>query len=535
VEVIATPITFGGKAAVQFIARDIAGRKQAEEALRRSESQFRLIWENSVDGMRLTDGAGTVLMVNDAFCRLVGKPRPKIEGKPMCDIYAEANREPILARHHERFVSRTVPAHLEQQYKLWDGREIWLEVANCFFEPEPAKLILLGVFRDITGRKLAERQMQRTQRLESIGTLASGVAHDLNNALAPILMAGQMLRLEFPDTASRYLELIQTSARRGADMVKQLVSFAKGAEGERLLVQPKHLLQEMQKLIKGTFPKNIQLQTSCAKDLRTILGDATQLHQVLLNLCVNARDAMPEGGTLTLEAENKEIDATYASAVPEAKPGRYVVWRVKDTGTGIPPEILDRIFDPFFSTKGPDKGTGLGLSTVIGIVKGHGGFIRVYSTPGQGSSFAVYLPAYGAGSGDTSLLTKPDTTFRGHGETILVVDDEVSVREVVRGVLTALNFKVLTAANGTAALIQVSEYRADLRAVITDLHMPHMDGLSFVRVLKGRLPQAGVIVMSGRVDEPAAGEFKKLGVHAVIEKPFMQEKLVEALKTVFPK
>jgi CheY-like chemotaxis protein len=211
------------------------------------------------------------------------------------------------------------------------------------------------------------------------------------------------------------------------------------------------------------------------------------------------------------------------------------VWRVTDTGTGISPEILDRIFDPFFSTKGPDKGTGLGLSTVIGIVKSHGGFIRVYSTPGQGSTFAVYLPAYGADAEDATLLTKVETTFRGHGETILVVDDEAAIRNVMRAVLTQLNFKVLTAGDGTAALIQVAEKQAELRAVITDLHMPHMDGLSFVRVLKGRLPQAGIIVVSGRLDEPAADEFKKLGVHAVLEKPFTQDKLVAALKTIFEK
>ena len=515
------------------ISRNITERKLAEEALRRSESQFRLIWENSVDGMRLTDGAGNVLLVNEAFCRLVGKPRAEIEGKPMCDIYAEANREHILARHRERFASRSVPAHSEQRLKFWDGREVWVEVGNCFFEPEPSRPVLLGLFRDVTGRKLAEGQMLRTQRLESIGTLAGGVAHDLNNALAPIMMATELLRLQFPDTASNYLDLIQAGAKRGADMVKQLLTFAKGAEGERLLLQPRHLLKEMDKLMQGTFPKNIELRTRYAKDLRTILGDATQLHQVLLNLCVNARDAMPEGGTLTLDGENVEIDPIYADAVTEAKPGRYVVWRVMDTGTGIPPEVLDRIFEPFFTTKGPDKGTGLGLSTVIGIVKGHGGFIRVYSVPGQGSTFAVYLPAYGSAAGDAPLLTQAEPTFRGTGETILVVDDEASVREVMRAVLTALNFKVITAGDGTEALVQVAEKRAELRAVITDLHMPHMDGLSLVRVLRARLPQAGIIVVSGRLDEREANEFKALGVSALLDKPFTQEKLVAALKTVF--
>lgn len=523
---------------LQTLADHCAGalaRIQAASELNETQERFRLIWENSVDGMRLTDSAGNVLMVNEAFCRLVEKPRSEIEGKLMCEIYAEEDREHILARHRERFISRTVPAHLDQRLKLWDGREIWLEVSNCFFEPEPSKPVLLGLFRDITERKRAENQTLRTQRLESIGTLAGGVAHDLNNALAPVMMATELLRLEFPETATRYIELIQAGAKRGSDMVKQLLTFAKGAEGKSLLLQPRHLVKEIDKLMRSTFPKSIELRIRYAGDIRPIMGDATQLHQVLLNLCVNARDAMPAGGTLTLKVENVEIDSVYANAIPEAKPGQYVRLQVMDTGIGISPEIEDRIFEPFFTTKGPERGTGLGLSTVIGIVKGHGGFIRVYSIPGQGSTFAVYLPAAASGTSDTSVLAKLDTTFRGNGETILVVDDEPAVRDISRVVLTKLNFKVLTATNGTEALIRVSENRADLRAVITDLHMPHMDGLTFVRVLKSELPQASIIVASGRLDECEESEFKALGVNVLLDKPFTQEKLVEALKTVFQK
>jgi CheY-like chemotaxis protein len=284
-----------------------------------------------------------------------------------------------------------------------------------------------------------------------------------------------------------------------------------------------------------SFPKNILVRTLYPNNLQLVLGDTTQLHQVLLNLCVNARDAMPNGGTLTLEAENVDIDATFAGAVPEAKPGAYVVWRISDTGTGIPPEILDRIFEPFFSTKGPDKGTGLGLSTVIGIVKSHNGFIRVYSKPGQGSIFTIYLPASISSSGDSSLSTKSEANIRGNGETILVVDDEAAVRQIARTVLTALNFQVVTAADGTEALVKVAEKRAELRAVITDMHMPHMDGLTFVRVLKHMVPAAGIIVSSGRLDEREGNEFKTLGVTALLGKPFTQEKLIEALKTIFKK
>ncbi len=385
----------------------------------------------------------------------------------------------------------------------------------------------LTINTDLTEKKQFEAQYLRTQRLESIGTLASGVAHDLNNALAPILMGTELLRAQYPQE-TKMIDIMGTCAQRGADMVRQLLTFAKGAGGGRILLQPLRPLKEMEKLIKGAFPGNILLQTSYAKNLQTILGDTTQLHQVLLNLCVNARDAMPNGGTLTLEAENVELDAAGAVAVPNAKPGHYVVWRVKDSGTGIPPEILTRIFEPFFTTKGPEKGTGLGLSSVFVIVKSHGGAVQVYSTPGEGTSFSVYLPA-DTGNPAPETDQRMNRSFRGNGELILVVDDEAAVCQVIRAILIAMNFHVVTARNGMEALIQVGEHREELRAVITDLHMPHMDGLTLVRTLKRVLPRAVIIVTSGRLDEREASEVQALGVSGRLDKPFTQEKLVELL------
>jgi PAS domain S-box-containing protein len=414
------------------------------------------------------------------------------------------------------------------------GHYLWVEdhrrlVRNA--EDKPTDIVV--VWTNITERKQTQNQVLRAQRLESIGTLACGVAHDVNNALVPIMISTELLRLEFPNLASKHLKVIETSAKRGANMVKQLLTFVKGAEGERLHVQPQHLLKEVEKLIKATFPSNIELHTIRAKDLRAILGDTTQLQQVLVNLCVNARDAMPDGGTLTLKVESIEIDAAVASAIAEAKPGRYVAWSVTDTGAGIPLEILDRIFEPFFSTKGPDKGTGLGLSTVIGIVKSHGGFLQVSSTLGLGTTFIMYLPTARLDRADVSLPSKIDMNFRGNGETVLVVEDKTALRNALRTMLTKLNFKVLTASDGAAALIQVAENQAKLRVVITDLHMPNMDGLALMRVLKAKLPQAAIIVASGKTNALATGEFKKLGINAQLEKPFTLEKLVATLKKVF--
>ncbi|MDZ4403445.1 PAS domain S-box protein [Prosthecobacter sp.] len=385
------------------------------------------------------------------------------------------------------------------------------------------------------GQNLAERKKMehlalRSQRMEAVGTLSGGVAHDLNNALAPIMMGVELLRMRYP-AESQIVDMFETSAKRGADMVRQLLTFAKGAEGERVVLQVERLIKELENLMMSSFPKNIQLVIKCEPELPTVLGDATQLHQILLNLCVNARDAMPRGGTLTLEARRAEVDAAFASSVPDAKPGQYLALRVQDTGAGIPQEIIDRIFDPFFTTKEPDKGTGLGLSTVMGLVKSHGGFLQVSSQPEIGSTFTAYLPANTAGI-DAELETKVPTEFHGREETILLVDDEAGVREMARAVLQRLNFKPLIATDGVDGLLLAVQHSTELRAIVTDFHMPHMDGLAFVRTLRRMLPDIPVVVASGRLDDAVAEEFKSLGVTSRLDKPFTEGQLAEALKNL---
>lgn len=386
---------------------------------------------------------------------------------------------------------------------------------------------------DISHMKQAERQQLRSQRLESLGTLAGGVAHDLNNALAPVLMGMSILKDQYP-LESKLFDMIQGSAQRGADMVRQLLTFARGAEGERVAVCPTQVVHELERLMKGSFPKNIQLLVHSDEDLPAVVGDPTQLHQVLLNLCVNARDAMHGGGTLSVRGQVVELDAVYARSIPDAVPGRYLALRVSDTGSGIPPDILDRIFDPFFTTKGADKGTGLGLSTVLGIVKGHGGFVQVYSQIGKGTTFTVYLPAAAPEADVATRAPAVDTAEagQGHGETILFVDDEAAVREVGRTVLERLNYQPLLATDGADGLVQAAEHRNTLRAVITDLHMPHMDGLAFVRALRRTQPDVPVVVASGRVDEAVAAELLRYGVTRRLDKPFTQAQLARELQIV---
>lgn len=508
---------------------DISPLRRAEA----SEARLAMAVHQAAESIVITDAEGIIRDVNPAFEKNSGYSRDEVVGQ----------NEGILQGgvHDAAFYQRMWTVLTDG--RVWEGRLTNRRKDGTLYDEEVSispmrdaagkTVNYVAVKRDVTERERLESQLRRAQRMESIGTLAGGVAHDLNNALAPILMASELLRLALPDVAMQDLDLIESGARRGADLVKQLLGFARGVEVDRLPVKLGPLVDEVEHLVRSTFPKNIELRVDYPRELPVILGDATQVHQVLLNLLVNARDAMPEGGTLSLEVHRTNLDDTWETDRLKIVPGPYVVLQVTDTGGGIPPEIVDRIFDPFFTTKGADQGTGLGLATTLGIVKGHGGFIRTYSNPGLGSTFRVYLPEHDEGGADTTTASTPESTFQGNGETILVVDDEPSVRDVLRKVLTKMNFTVLTVSDGTSALREVEEHGTDLRAVITDLHMPQLDGMAFVRLLRGRSPDVGVIVVSGLMGEDAREEFMALGVRAILEKPFAHAALVTALKTIF--
>lgn len=386
--------------------------------------------------------------------------------------------------------------------------------------------------RDLTERRLAEEYQLRVQRLESIGNLAGGIAHDLNNALAPILMSVASLRMRRPEE-SEVLGMIQTSAERGANMVRQLLTFARGMEGERIVLKPGMIRDEVAGIVRNTFPKRIRIEAPRNQTAVRVSADPTQLHQVLLNLCVNSRDAMPDGGLLKIEEYRADIDAAFVAAIPGAHPGSYVVWKVSDTGEGISPKIIQRIFEPYFSTKGPELGTGLGLSTVMGIVRSHGGFVRVYSRPGQGTVFSVYIPVYD-GSDPGRSMSESETLFRGNGEEVLVVDDDVGVRTAVPEVLRSMNLAVLSAAAGADGLVLAEDHKKTLRLVISDMHMPDMDGLTFVRALRLMMPRTAVIVSSGYLDAAEEDAFRELGVHGFLEKPYTQQTLGRLLGEILP-
>lgn len=507
-------------------------RYEAEHALREAEFRYRTLFEQSPEAIVVVE-AETMLPLdfNDEACRQLGYSREEFARLRVVDHTETDQRHSIEARFAEAL--RTGRCEFETVYrsKRGDPRSIWLTVRLIELHGRQA---FHSIWRDLTERQETERRLLRSQRLESIGTLAAGIAHDLNNALAPILMSASLLRDRAPPETITLLDLIENSAQRGAAMVRQLLTFAKGIDGQRILVQPRHLMKEMEKIIRSTFPKDIQLQTQFARDGSQVLGDATQLHQVLLNLCVNARDAMPSGGILKLETSTIELDPALSGTLEGSKPGRYVVMRVADSGTGIPPELIDRIFDPFFTTKSPDKGTGMGLSTVLGIVRSHNGFMRVQSKPGEGATFSVYLPV--AQSKDTEPLTiQGRSEFHGNGQLVLIVDDDAAVRNSLQILLQRLNFRVLPCASGHEALVAFAQRPQEIDAVICDLHMPHMDSVVLVQALRRMSPRARIIAISGNPGERQLAELKNLGVSAVLTKPFAANHLVETLRPLFEK
>jgi signal transduction histidine kinase len=397
-------------------------------------------------------------------------------------------------------------------------------------EGQPVRLI--GVDRDVTEKKRLEAEIYRAQRLESIGALASGIAHDLNNVLAPILMALHTLQQRFTDKNSqRWLSLIYKSTERGRDLVEQMIAFAKGASGERIPLKLNHLVEDLANILRETLPKDVGLEVVLPEDLWNITGDTTQIHQVLMNLCINARDSMPHGGRLTIKAENINLTKDDVRMHSDVKSGRFIRITVADTGFGISPQTIDRIFDPFFTTKDKGKGSGLGLSTVLGIVRGHGGFVDVQSEVSHGSQFRVHLPAHEITlpSVTESQIHKPHD---GNGELILIVDDEPDICEVVKHTLESCGYRVLTAHDGREAIEIFRQRQNEIEVVITDMMMPYLDGPATIRALKEIDPRVRIIATSGIRSTGKLAEAAQSGVNIFLSKPFTADQMLSTLAQV---
>jgi two-component system, cell cycle sensor histidine kinase and response regulator CckA len=499
-------------------------RKQTEHKIREQAA----LLDVATDAIYVRDLDYKILFWNKAAERLYGWKKEEAIGKTRQELWQTKNLQQQQEAVNILMKNGSWEGELYQTTKY--NKEIIVESRWTLvsFDHKPQSILVVNT--DITQKKQLEAQFLRAQRLESIGTLASGIAHDLNNVLAPILMTAQLLETQLHDARSkRLLPILVTNAKRGANLVKQVLSFTRGVEGDRTILQLKHLILEIRQVIKETFPKSIEVDCQISRNLWTVSGDATQLHQVLMNLCVNARDAMPNGGTLTISAENFIVDEHYAKMHIDAKIGSYIVVIVADTGIGITDEVLDRIFEPFFTTKELGKGTGLGLSTVLGIVKSHGGFINVYSDVGKGSKFEVYLPAQETReTAEEKELELP----HGSGELVLVIDDEPSIREITKTSLEAYNYKVITASDGIEAIALYAEYREKISIVLTDMLMPSMDGITTIRTLHKINPNVKIIAISGLATSDKMNAAYEVGIKAFLSKPYTANQLLETINTV---
>jgi PAS domain S-box-containing protein len=521
----------GACTGVLTMVQDVTERRRVEDQLRESENRLRLIAETTDEVFWMADAAiQHMLYVSPAYERIWGRTTASLYENPLSFLDGIHPEDRVRVLEDFRLKQTGQPFQHEYRVIKPDGSIRWVwDRAYPIKEPDGAVRSYLGVAQDITDRKLLEKQLLRAQRLESIGTLSAGVAHDLNNILAPILMSAQILEMSIEDQEHKQLlATIQTSAKRGADVVRQVLTFARGAEGQRIPLQPKHLLKEIQKILQETFPKSIRLNLTAPKDLWLIMGNATHLHQVLLNLCVNARDAMPQGGELTISAENRHVRRP-TGLFSDAKPGPYVLIEVRDTGQGIPAGIMEKIFEPFFTTKELGKGTGLGLSTVLGIVRSHGGIIDLHSEIGRGSIFQIYLPAEPVATAPAASNTR-NAIPKGSGQCILVVDDEQNVRIVTERTLTQNGYRVLSATNGKEALDLVESHQSDVHAVVADIMMPVMDGVALAHRLKQSHPHLPIIACTGWGQEGVQTKLKALGVECVLQKPYAFEILLSALQ-----
>ena len=504
-------------------ARERAERKRHEEQIREQAA----LLDKAHDAILVCDLQGHITSWNKGAERVYGWTATEALQKKFGELLPVRDVAKIDEAQRQTLEKGEWIGELSQTTKAGKGVVVQSRWVLMSDHGKPTTFLVINT--DITEKKHFEEQYLRAQRLESIGILASGIAHDLNNVLAPVLMGAQLLRMTITDPdAAGPLDAIESSAQHGSDLVKQILAFGRGVGGERIELQLGHLLRDVHKLVRETFPRSIEVELSLPKDLWLIKAVSTQIHQVLMNLCVNARDAMPKGGRLQIRAENVHLDESYVAGNPEAKPGPHLVITVSDTGMGMPPEVMQRIYDPFFTTKEIGKGTGLGLSTVKGIVKNHEGFIHVYSEVNKGSRFRVYFPAVGTAS-VKDCENQQRQLPRGKGELVLIVDDEENVRQVTANTLQRYGYCTLMAKDGAEGLATYVAHHSEIELVLTDMMMPLMGGAALIHSLQRFNPKVKIIALTGMIE--AVDPDAIIGLE-VITKPFRAENLLGTVRRV---
>jgi PAS domain S-box-containing protein len=473
------------------------------------------LFDLSLDMLCVAGFDGVLQQVNPAWTHCLGWSAEELTSGPMNRFILPEDRDATDRIRQAIYGGQSIRG-FQNRYRCKDGSFRWL---SWNVHPVLEARKVFAVARDVTEQKQTEAQLLRAQRMESIGTLAGGIAHDLNNVLTPILMSIDILKPKVTDAEGReLLDTVQENVQRGADLVRQVLTFARGATGQRTHVNVGDVISDIGNVVCEAFPKNIRATILAPAALWTVVGDPTQLHQVFMNLCVNARDAMPDGGRLRVEAGNLLVTADNAAAHPDVAPGPYVMVTVTDTGCGIPVSIRDRIFEPFFTTKDVGQGTGLGLSTVMAIVRSHAGSVSVASDPGVHTGFTVYLPATPTTVADVSRPPRAAILPRGGGERVLVVDDEEAIRMLARRILERYGYEVMLAKDGAEATALYAEHRDRIALVITDMAMPVMDGTATIAALRALNPSVRIIGSSGHVSSGALRHF--------VAKPYNAETLL---------
>lgn len=512
-----------------LIFSDITARKRNEQRL---QEQADLL-DVAQDALVLCDPHLHIISWNEGAARLYGWAANDVIGRDCLELLADQGapevKNDILAALKEKASWR---GEINQVTK--DGRKMTVDARFNMSVSIPGKPgSVLMVSTDITPQKRRLAQQVRDQRMESASNFAIGLTQELNNLLGPVLLSTQMLRSEQlqPD-ARGLLATIETSAARTTDLLRQALIFARGVEGERTLLHPTHLLKEMAEMAREIFPRNIQVLSEVQGDVWNFKGDSAQIHQVLLRLCVRARDVMPSGGTLWLMARNLDLDPAAALMRPELKPGPFVLIQIQDSGPGLPRAVLERLFEPFFTAKEDGAGAGLGLAAALGIIKSHGGTIEVQSRADAGTTFDIFIPAAAAPAGErsTSVLVRP----WGHGELILMVEEEAALRDVAKRTLKKSGYEVIAAADGVEALGILAEHQGRVRLVFTNIVTPSMDGTALARAARKIAPQVKIIASSGlgksrgQTDKMAA--LQSLGVSRLLAKPYSAEELLQAVR-----
>jgi PAS domain S-box-containing protein len=503
--------------------QDVTAQHRAAQELQTLADRLATTLESITDGVFTLDREWRFTYLNSRAERILQRAAGSLHGKVIWEEFPEAVGS-VVDEAYSAAMADGATQVVENYY--YGPLDAWFRVRAY-----PAEQGVTAYFQDVTAHKHLEAQLRRAQRMESIGTLAGGIAHDLNNILTPIMMAVGMLQSD-PDAPvdPSLLRMIGTNTQRGADIVRQILMFARGIDGARASVDLRVLLADVTKIVDDTFLKGIEVRTHVDDDLWSVTGDATQLHQVLLNLCVNARDAMQQGGVLVLEAVNVTLDDEQVELGLPQTSGRFVRIAVQDDGAGIPPELLERIWDPFFTTKAVGEGTGLGLSTTQGIVSSHGGFVHVDSTVGRGTTFLVHLPAAPAEELTAAHEPSPDRIPYGDGRLVLVVDDEELIRQVMAATLRRAGFRVVETDGGEEAVRLLAAHPAEVALAVTDMMMPGMDGPTTVDALRTIRPDLPIVAASGLHDQANADRAAAAGVRHLLPKPFSVDELLAVVR-----